>query len=397
MFVGEEEAKTQQVRANNALLLALYEATHLNRNFVTTLAYTQSDTSAPPSPNNTLGPNAVAPGAQLPDVMAQPFNLLATFLQYCSIVMQVIRTEAIMNNVKLCFLILSCIAEDQYANSLMHDANLAFRVQLHRVPMHHRKIQDKAAPAQPLAATLLDLLVEFITSHMMKKFPLELYHQCIGVLQRLLCYQKRCRVRLGYQWRDLWTALINLLKFLTTHESHLVKKMNIFPLAIQVVNILNLFITYGDTFLSSPSSYDELFYEIIRMRLIFTNLNAMALRYSTSELYEYKEHALKLTNSLVNMRDIVNHFPPKIAAWLASESLSTPTEQQILAIIIQNYDSLTLKLQDNLDQYERYSEKPNHTAFFEEMVTGVVIDTRGSIDLSTLDTQAILQELSNIS
>lgn len=71
--------------------------------------------------------------------------------------MQVIRTEAIMNNVKLCFLILSCIAEDQYANSLMHDANLAFRVQLHRVPMHHRKIQDKAAPAQPLAATLLGI------------------------------------------------------------------------------------------------------------------------------------------------------------------------------------------------------------------------------------------------
>ncbi|XP_043268644.1 armadillo-like helical domain-containing protein 3 isoform X2 [Venturia canescens] len=397
MFVGEEEANTQQIRANNALLLALYEATHLNRNFVTTLAYTQSDTSAPPSPNNTLGPNAVAPGSQPPDVMAQPFNLLATFLQYCSIVMQVIRTEAILNNVKLCFLILSCIAEDQYANSLMHDANLAFRVQLHRVPMHHRKLQDKIAPTQPLAATLLDLLVEFMTSHMMKKFPLELYHQCVGVLQRLLCYQKRCRVRLAYQWKDLWTALINLLKFLTTHESHLVKKMNIFPLAIQVVNILNLFITYGDTFLSAPSSYDELFYEIIRMRLIFTNLNAMALRYSTSESYEYKEHALKLTNCLVNMRDIVNHFPPKIAAWLASESLSTPTEQQILAVIIQNYDTLTLKLQDNLDQYERYSEKPNHTSFFEEMVTGVIIDTRASIDLNALDTQAVLQELSNIS
>lgn len=69
--------------------------------------------------------------------------------------MQVIRTEAILNNVKLCFLILSCIAEDQYANSLMHDANLAFRVQLHRVPMHHRKLQDKVAPTQPLAATLL--------------------------------------------------------------------------------------------------------------------------------------------------------------------------------------------------------------------------------------------------
>ncbi|XP_066581485.1 armadillo-like helical domain-containing protein 3 [Prorops nasuta] len=399
MFIGEEETKTQQVRANNALLLALYEATHLNRNFVTTLAYTQSDTSAPPSPNNTLGSNVVnkeslsSSSSQTPDVMTQPFNLLATFLQYCSIVMQVISTDAIMNNVKLCFLILNCIAEDQYANSLMHDANLAFRVQLHRVPMHHRKIQDKVAPVQPLAATLLDLLVEFITSHMMKAFPLELYHRCIGVLQRLLCYQKRCGIRLGYHWKNLWTALINLLKFLTTYENSLIKKMNIFPLAIQVVNILNLFITFGDTFLSSPSSYDDLFYEIIRMRHIFTNLHAMALRYSTNESCEYKEHALKLTNALVNMRDIANHFPPKITAWLHKESLSTPTEEQILAIIIQNYDSLPLKLQDNLDQYERYSEKPSHTAFFEEMVTGVVTDTRGSIDLSTFDIKTIPSEL----
>ncbi|XP_015524466.1 armadillo-like helical domain-containing protein 3 [Neodiprion pinetum] len=402
MFVGEEEAKTQQIRANNALLLALYEATHLNRYFVTTLAHIQSDTSAPPSPNNTLGPNAVAPGAQPQDIMAQPVNLLATFFEYCSIVTQGVKTQgnktdAITANVKLCFLILSCIAEDQYANSLIHDANLAFKAQLHRLPMRHRKLQEKVALIQPLAATLLDLLVEFIMTHMMKNFPIELYLQCIGVLQRLLCYQKRCRVRLGYQWRELWAALIHLLKYLTTAESQLAKKMNIFHLAIQIVNILNLFITYGDTFLSSPSSYDELFYEIIRMRAVFTNLNAMALRYSTSEICEFKEHALKLTNCLVNVRDIINHFTPKIDTWLASQSLSTPTEEQILAVVIQNYDSLTLKLQDSLDQYERYSEKPKHTAFFTNMVRGVVIDTRGSIDLSTLDTQAILQEFSSFS
>lgn len=75
-----------------------------------------------------------------------------------------------MNNVKLCFLILSCIAEDQYANSLMHDANLAFRVQLHRVPMHHRKLQDKAAPAQPLAATLLGIFPIYLWALLLRTF-----------------------------------------------------------------------------------------------------------------------------------------------------------------------------------------------------------------------------------
>lgn len=90
IFLSEEGGiRTQQIRANNALLLALYEAIHLNRNFITTLAATQTDAgssagSAPPSPGNTLTVGSTAPDpTRLPiDIMAQPSNLLVTFLQY---------------------------------------------------------------------------------------------------------------------------------------------------------------------------------------------------------------------------------------------------------------------------------------------------------------------------
>lgn len=41
---------------------------------------------------------------------------------------------------------------------------------------------------------------------------------------------------------------------------------------LQIVNIFNLFITYGDMLLPSPSSYDELYYEIIRMHTVFDNI-----------------------------------------------------------------------------------------------------------------------------
>lgn len=90
IFLSEEGGiRTQQIRANNALLLSLYEAIHLNRNFITTLASTQTDTgssagSAPPSPGNTLatGVTALDPNKVLVDIMAQPSNLLVTFLQY---------------------------------------------------------------------------------------------------------------------------------------------------------------------------------------------------------------------------------------------------------------------------------------------------------------------------
>lgn len=79
-----------------------------------------------------------------------------------------------------------------------------------------------------------DLLVEFMMCHLLKKFPGELYEVCVGVLQRVLSYQKRCRVRLTRDWRSLWAALIALLKFLVTNETTLLRRHNIFLMAQQV-------------------------------------------------------------------------------------------------------------------------------------------------------------------
>ncbi|ALC45859.1 CG8379 [Drosophila busckii] len=383
MFVSDEGCeRVQQIKANNGLLLALYEAVHLNRNFITTLAHTQAESSAPPSPSNTLSLTQTVPdlaNAPIIDMTQYPTNLLVAVFQYCSIVMQDNKNESSIANLKLCFLILTCISEDQYANSMMHDNNLTFKVMLHRAQMRHRKLNvDRVCKSQPLAATLLDLLVEFIVSHLMKKFPMELYLLCIGIIHRILCYQKRCRVRLNYPWKELWSALIGLLRFLVNQEQTLVKKCNIFHLSLQVVNIFNLFITYGDTFLATTNSYDELYYELNREEKVFTEIHAMVLRYTTMPECEHKDDVIKLLNALVNILAIVKHFQNKIKEWLAEQGLSTPTEEQILDVVRKNYD-LTLKLQDSLDQYERYAEAPLHSNFFQAMVRDVVNDSRKHI------------------
>lgn len=93
---------------------------------------------------------------------------------------------------------------------------------------------------------------------------------------------------------------------------------------------------------------------------------------------EYKEDVLKLMNALVNILAIVKHFQNKIKDWLACQGLSTPTEEQVLEVVRKNYD-LTLKLQDSLDHYERYNERPKHVQFFTNMVRDVVIDTRKQV------------------
>ena len=70
------------------------------------------------------------------------------------------------------------------------------------------------------------------------------------------------------------------------------------------MNIFNLFITYGDTFLPNPNSYDELYYEIIRMHQVFDNL------YSMGELLAavYTRAFKKFCNSTIKKnRNVTNY------------------------------------------------------------------------------------------
>lgn len=402
MFVADEK-QIAAVRANDSILLALYEAIHLNRNFITALTHTltPSTPATPPSsvltPGNPLINQAPPNDSTLLEPTCQPTNLLVTFLEYSSIVMQDTKDEIQHNNAKLCLIILTCISEDQYANSLMHDINMNFQVSLHRMPMRHRKMKvEKDTPSRPLVCAVLDLMVEFIMSHMMKTFPLELYLKCLGITHRVLCYQKKCRVRIQYPWKELWTALINLLKFILSNEGSLVKRHNnIFHLSSKIMNIFNTFITYGDTFLPNPNSYDELYYEIIRMHQVFDNIYSMALRYTTND-GESKDSAARLTNHLVNIRAIVNHFTPKVDAWAASQQLSSLTEEQVLEVVRANYDTLTLKLQDSLDQFERYSEKPREMGYFTQLVRSITVEVRKTTNSIWSTQTEVLHSLSSI-
>ncbi|XP_050660084.1 armadillo-like helical domain-containing protein 3 isoform X4 [Macaca thibetana thibetana] len=409
MFIADAHEKIS-VQTNEAILLALYEAVHLNRNFITVLAQSHPEmglvtTPVSPAPATPVTPLGTTPpssdvisSVELPlDADVQTSNLLITFLKYSSIVMQDTKDEHRLHSGKLCLIILTCIAEDQYANAFLHDDNMNFRVNLHRMPMRHRKkAADKNLPCRPLVCAVLDLMVEFIVTHMMKEFPMDLYIRCIQVVHKLLCYQKKCRVRLHYTWRELWSALINLLKFLMSNETVLLAKHNIFTLALMIVNLFNMFITYGDTFLPTPSSYDELYYEIIRMHQSFDNLYSMVLRLSTNA-GQWKEAASKVTHALVNIRAIINHFNPKIESYAAVNHISQLSEEQVLEVVRANYDTLTLKLQDGLDQYERYSEQHKEAAFFKELVRSISTNVRRNLAFHTLSQEVLLKEFSTIS
>ena len=63
-----------------------------------------------------------------------PSNLLTIFLQTCSEILQETKIDQhnIYDIIKLFMIILVCISEDQYANSLLHDSNMVFSVFLYQ-------------------------------------------------------------------------------------------------------------------------------------------------------------------------------------------------------------------------------------------------------------------------
>lgn len=64
-----------------------------------------------------------------------------------------------------------------------------------------------------------------------------------------------------------------------------------------MVKIFNLFITYGDTFLPNPTTYDELYYELIRMHKVFEDVHSMGERAECSAVCV---HVLPAENTLAH-------------------------------------------------------------------------------------------------
>ena len=114
----------------------------------------------------------------------------------------------------------------------------------------------------------------------------------------------------------------------------------------------------------------------------------IAKRYSNPEVHsEYHSSAGQLASNLVNVRSIAAHFHPKINSWSTSNQVTSITPEQViymacvvnillvvflhtkvLEVVRSNYDTLTLKLQDNLDHFEKYGEKLNEASFFTQLV-----------------------------
>eukprot|EP00730_Choanoeca_flexa_P019789 TRINITY_DN9677_c0_g1_i1.p1 TRINITY_DN9677_c0_g1~~TRINITY_DN9677_c0_g1_i1.p1 ORF type:complete len:675 (+),score=148.03 TRINITY_DN9677_c0_g1_i1:3-2027(+) len=361
--------------ATLAALVLLFFFVHHNKHSTVLLAHTPLAHNAPVGPDTDDHPDTPVAEAQPPAATGPgkptSTNLFGTLVTFASFMLQDTTNESIQHAAALCFTILNIVCEDPHINTFLHDPNIKVPIVLHRAAMRHRPETVDTLTEGPLAVTLLELCIELIMSHMRKKLDVAVYTLSLNVIHRLLCFEKQSRVRLSFKWQRLWNALVAFLKFLNLQDEES-EAYDIFALANRVVIIFNLFVTYGDTFLPDPDSYDELYYELIRERKTFDALFESAKRHTrTSGVYAAT--ANKLANSLINIRAIVSHFGPKVEAWSAANKHEPMSPENVLAIVRDNYDTLTLKLQDGLDLYDAFREDPDFERFLNQLLRDMLV------------------------
>eukprot|EP01122_Echinamoeba_exundans_P002694 TRINITY_DN1265_c0_g1_i1.p1 TRINITY_DN1265_c0_g1~~TRINITY_DN1265_c0_g1_i1.p1 ORF type:complete len:630 (-),score=112.07 TRINITY_DN1265_c0_g1_i1:9-1898(-) len=328
-----------------------------------------------------LGFSGVAPPKRKtcrgPPLLAKVLKLTSLSL----IDMKDVRAQAYA---KLSLITLVILTESPDINGYMRDQRNAMIIQLpfvsvrkgnKLVPSANNGSAGGSAPL-PVACAVIDLLALFMKKNIKRDFHVDLFSKALDVLHRLLCYDKKMRIRLPYKWAPVWRTLMRLIQTLSKKDLYQQRTAEMLGLASRAVRAWNMFITFGDSFLPELTDYDDLYYEIMRSEKEWRAF------IETMKDIDKDGHVMK---DLVNLQSILDHFSAKIDQWYASNAGNSPNPQQVIKIIQDNYSTLKLKLHTSLDRFEPYVENPKETVYFRQLLRTLIMEFKSTLTIHSID------------
>jgi hypothetical protein len=198
--------------------------------------------------------------------------LLARFLKLTSLALIDMKDVRAQAYAKLALISLVILTESTDINGYMRDQRHAMVIPLpfvsvrkgnKLVPSANHASAGGSAPL-PIACAVIDLLALFMKKNVKRDFHVDLFSKALDVLHRLLCYDKKMRIRVPYKWAPVWRTLMRLIQTLAKKEVYQQRTSEMLALASRAVRAWNMFITFGDSFLPELTDYDDLYYEIMR-------------------------------------------------------------------------------------------------------------------------------------
>lgn len=120
------------------------------------------------------------------------------------------------------------------------------------------------SPTRAPICALLDCCVLWLRHNLHKRLEVYTFTTCIWTCHRVIWYLQKARMRLEYDWLELWKAVVDLLGFLSGKLDSLVTTGGVERLVQESVRLLDLALRGADIFLPAPTAVHEFIYEVVR-------------------------------------------------------------------------------------------------------------------------------------
>lgn len=402
-----------------AVLLATYDFTHANKLFCFNLVTLGARPAPPPATKDAKAQGAQGKhgtqGAPPPPVPSQPPPSteppIASFISLTSYLLQhAHRSPRATLYAHLSLMVFRLLVEDPALCKRLcsndNDARVAVRLCRQRAP--HLPL---VKAGRPLAASILDAMVDGITHNLRRRLDVGLYTLLVGILLRLVAHLSRTRTRLAYaHWPDLFRALLGLVRFLTTYAADLRGQTTsttattspggsatpqLDTLVDHVVNLLALGLSAGEAFLPTPASYDDLFYKVVETGEVlekFRDTYQLGGASSVGSTGGGRTAATATTtNSIDTLLSVNAHYKQLLAegakggkggrvkGTASSSSSSTLTSLQVAEVIKQGYETLSIQATAGLDGWEKYREADERT-LLKKVARTAVTDVKHKVE-----------------
>ncbi|KAK3386409.1 hypothetical protein B0H63DRAFT_467739 [Podospora didyma] len=219
-----------------------------------------------------------------------------------------------------------------------------------------------------MATAVMDTMVDALNHNLRRRLDVSLYSLCVGILLRIISCMSRNKKRVQYHWAELFRSLLSLVRFLTTYANDLRGLSHMDALLDHVVNLLALGLTAGESFLPTSASYDDLFYKVVESGDVLVKFR------DTYKLFN------RQSNSIDTLVNVSLHYKEMLAGSsgvkaVGKRSGSQLTSLQVLELIKQGYDTLSIQAKEGLDSWERYREADERT-LLKKMARSAVADVK---------------------
>ncbi|KAJ9645935.1 hypothetical protein H2199_002978 [Coniosporium tulheliwenetii] len=208
-----------------------------------------------------------------------------------------------------------------------------------------------------LASVILDIMIDGINHNLRRRLDVELYRLCIGILLRVISF-------LTYHWSELWRSLLSFIRFLTTYADDLRSLPGAQQLINDLVNLIALSMSTGESFLPDPASYDDLFYKLVETGDILTKFR---------DAYDLSKQAS--ASSIETLISVSSHYHALLEDGKGKARSKNLSPKEVNQIIKQGYETLSIQAREGLDQWEKFREA-DHKVVLKKIARLAVADAK---------------------